>query len=76
MKQEQKKRPKKCLNCIHAGRQFKIGLKNHMQCMHPKWNEENVLTGWETLREFGETCSDHEFKSKKPCSETENSKQG
>lgn len=61
-----KQKHAKCYNCIHRGSQFKIAGKTHMHCEHPK-HEESLknyeLSPWDTLREFWETCEDHEFKA-------------
>lgn len=57
---------KKCYNCKHAGRQFKIVGKTHLHCGHPKYSEEDMKSGkitpWDTLMEFWSTCEDHELK--------------
>jgi len=36
---------KKCYNCKHAGRQFKIVGKTHLHCEHPKYTEEDMKSG-------------------------------
>lgn len=58
------KKPK-CYNCFFASKAFKIANKTHHQCNHPK-NEkgfyEGVLSAWDTLQEFYNTCSDHKFR--------------
>jgi hypothetical protein len=55
----------KCYNCKFASSAFKIGNKTHHQCNHLKHKEgfENgTLSPWDTLQEFYNTCTDHEFK--------------
>ncbi len=39
-----KKKHKKCLNCKHAGTQFKLGGLTHLHCEHPK-NDEAFKRG-------------------------------
>lgn len=55
---------KKCYNCKHAGRQFKILGKTHLHCEHPKYPEADKESGkispYDTLMEFWNTCEDHE----------------
>jgi hypothetical protein len=53
-------KPKKCYNCKHSGRAFKLGKVTHMHCEHPDTPEE---PGWGTLMEFWQTCDMHEFKN-------------
>ena len=65
---EDKKKPKKCYNCKHAGDSFKIVGKTHMHCMHPKHDAEFKnnpnYSAWDTLMEFWMTCDDYELKAK------------
>ena len=59
---------KKCYNCIHAGKQFKIASLTHLHCQHPKYKKEDFESGklcaWDTLCKFSDTCND--FEPKKP----------
>ena len=56
----------KCYNCKHGGDQFKVGNLTHLHCMHPKYKEEDFISGklstWETLCVFSDVCNKHEFK--------------
>ncbi|WP_394749590.1 hypothetical protein [Spongiimicrobium salis] len=67
MKTETKQKKAKCYNCKHAGKQFKIIGKTHLHCEHPIYTKERFESGefspWDTLKEFWNTCNDHEFKS-------------
>lgn len=58
---------KKCYNCKHASQGFKIAGTTHHSCVHPKWTEEDMISGktspWDTLMEFWQTCEDHELKT-------------
>ncbi|MFI1771015.1 hypothetical protein [Thalassobellus citreus] len=61
------KNKQKCYNCKFAGKPFKIANTTHLHCEHPKWEKEykenpDSFSGWETLNEFWNTCSD--FKQK------------
>ena len=59
----------KCYNCKYASIGFKIGLKTHHQCNHPKHDEgfkNGTLSPWDTLQEFYNSCESHEFKVKEP----------
>ncbi len=62
------KRPR-CHNCKYGGDQFKVVGKTHLHCEHPKYTDEDFMDGtisaWDTLMEFSDTCSDHNFKPKK-----------
>ena len=64
MPKETKKR--KCYNCIHAGKQFKIGNLSHLHCNEPHIQHERELglyvSPWDTLRVFSDSCVIHEFK--------------
>lgn len=42
---------------------FKIVGKSHCHCEHPK--EAENMQPWDTLREFWNTCTDHEFNQPK-----------
>lgn len=57
---------KKCYNCAFAGKPFKISGKTHMHCEHPKHDEEFEnkpnYSAWDTLKEFWQTCKDHQLK--------------
>lgn len=59
---------KKCYNCKHRGNQFKIMDKTHLHCEHPRYTQKDFESGkisaWDTLREFWQTCNDHELKIK------------
>ena len=59
-----KKIKKKCYNCKHASKSFKIEGRLHVHCNHPK-HEEGLTSGelsfWDTLQEFYNTCETHEF---------------
>ena len=56
----------KCHNCKFAGDQFKIGKLIHQHCFHSRYTPENnggeLPNPWETLREFSDTCNEHQFK--------------
>ncbi len=56
----------KCYNCRWAGQQFKVFKTTHLHCKHPKYQSEiensATFSPWDTLREFWNTCSDHELK--------------
>lgn len=61
----------RCHNCKHGGQQFKAFGKTHLHCEHPEQYPENDLKNgdvspWETLREFSDSCKDHEFKTPIP----------
>lgn len=65
---QHKPKPKKCYNCKHAGNSFKIAGKTHMHCCDEKqYNQEGFdkgdFTPWDTLREFWNTCENHEHKT-------------
>jgi hypothetical protein len=65
-----KKKIFKCYNCRHGGRPFKLSGKTHLHCEHPKIQEEAERVGelfhpFGTLKEFWETCEDHELMIKK-----------
>jgi len=65
MSEENKKR--KCYNCIHSSKQFKVGKLTHVHCYHPKYEEglnDGTYSAWDTLEVFSNTCNDHEFKPK------------
>lgn len=59
---------KKCYNCKHASKAFKVVGKTHHHCFHPKYKEEDMKSGkispWDTLMEFWQTCDDYEFKQR------------
>jgi len=59
----------KCYNCKYSGYQFKIGKLTHLHCCHPKYKEEDFLSGklsaWDTLRVFSDTCENHQYKDDK-----------
>ena len=61
-----KKQRNRCHNCKYASQTFKIGTKmTYLHCEHQKHIEgleNDTLTAWDTLREFWETCPDHELK--------------
>lgn len=61
------KKPK-CYNCKHSSPQFKVCKLTHVHCFHAKYTEEDMKNGvispWDTLRVFSDTCNDHEFKKK------------
>ena len=60
-----KNKKPKCYNCKHSGNKFKLDKLTHLHCEHPKYMEQSKcgsLSIWETLRVFGDTCMDHEFK--------------
>ena len=61
---------KKCYNCKHAGKKFKIAGKTHLHCCnpvkYPKFEEVEIAskvseTAWETLRAFSDSCDLHEI---------------
>ncbi len=60
-----KSKNKKCFNCKHAGKQFKIAGKTHLYCRHSK-NKKDIEKGnidpIDVLNEFWNTCEDHEKK--------------
>lgn len=59
----------KCYNCQFASTAFKIAGKTHHQCLHPKHAhglEAGVLSPWDTLQEFYNTCNEHQFKQQNP----------
>jgi len=63
------KNPRKCFNCKHGGKQFKVGGVTHLQCDHPKWDQKwNADPGsfhpFDTVRIFGDTCDLHEYNIK------------
>jgi hypothetical protein len=54
-----------CVNCMHAGHQFKINNLTHLHCNKPEYARLGVLgeiSPWDTLMKFGDTCKD--FKAK------------
>ena len=58
---------KKCHNCKFSGPRFKIGIMTHMHCLDEKqYNQKgfdnNEFSAQDTLREFWQTCKNHEFK--------------
>jgi len=57
---------KKCYNCKHSSKGFKIAGKTHLHCLHPKYKDEDFKSGklspWDTLMEFWHTCEDFEPK--------------
>lgn len=58
---------KKCWNCKHRTKSFKVGKLTHYHCMSPtyeKQHKEGVkISTWETLRVFSDSCDEHEFRS-------------
>lgn len=60
------KKNKKCYNCKHGGKQFKVADKTHLHCEHPKYTREDFESGkispWDTLCEFWDVCKDYELK--------------
>ena len=62
MPKETKKR--KCYNCLHSGKQFKIGDLSHLHCENKElYNHEKLLSGeisaWDSLRVFSDICDKH-----------------
>lgn len=59
------KRPR-CYNCKFAGDQFRIAGMTNLHCERPGYREElekaGELSPWETLREFWQTCENHQIK--------------
>lgn len=59
---------KKCWNCKHRTEGFKIGKLTHYHCLSPTYVEKkknNIeVSPWDTLRIFGDTCDEHEFREK------------
>jgi hypothetical protein len=57
-----------CHNCKHRGEYFKVFDNNHHHCEHPKWKEEDFISGktspWDTLQEWWDKCEDFELKPK------------
>ena len=55
---------KKCSNCKHASKSFKITGKSHVYCNHPK-HDEGIkiceISQWDTLQESSNSCDTHEF---------------
>ena len=40
----------------------------HYNCFHPKWDERikaDFASPWDLLKEFWQTCGDHEFEEEK-----------
>lgn len=63
------KRKRRCHNCKHSSKSFKIGKLTHHHCindvLYPKEKlESGELSPWDTLVVFNDTCSSHEFKIK------------
>ncbi len=61
---------RKCYNCKHSTKGFKVFYLTHHHCCDPtKYSEEKWDKGefcaWDTLRVFSDTCENHEFKDKK-----------
>lgn len=56
-----------CFNCKYASQPFKVKDFTHHHCYKPKYEEMakngDPPSGWETLRKFGDICSDHVFKN-------------
>jgi len=62
------KKKQKCYNCKYSGKQFKVVGKTYLHCEHPKWDKKHKenprgITGWDTLREWWDTCSDFKVKT-------------
>lgn len=56
----------RCLNCIHASNQFKLGKTTHVHCQNPELFpaseiEKRGLSAWDTLRTWWDKCKKHEF---------------
>jgi len=55
---------KKCWNCKHRTKGFKVGNLTHYHCMSPTYQKQHdsgeYVNAWETLRVFSDTCNEHE----------------
>ena len=64
----QKKVRPRCHNCKFRGEYFRLSDSgiNHCHCLHPKYEEQFKsgvqVSPWDTLKEFWQTCDDHQFK--------------
>jgi hypothetical protein len=65
----------RCYNCKYASGSFKVRKLTHHHCMSPKYEKQQkegvVISPWETLRLFSDTCDEHEFKKKREPNEVE-----
>jgi hypothetical protein len=55
---------KKCYNCKLRSHAFKVGNLTHYHCDAPTYQQQRSegkeVSPWETLREFSNTCKEHE----------------
>lgn len=65
----------RCYNCKYASGSFKIRKLTHHHCMSPTYEKQSkegvVISPWETLRLFSDTCDEHEFNKKRELNEVE-----
>ena len=56
----------KCYNCKFATEGFKVGNLTHHHCCGPEYEAKDkageFVSPWDTLREWYDTCDDHQFK--------------
>lgn len=61
-------KPKKpqCYNCKFSGDAFKVAGITHHHCHGPEYeakdNAGEYISPWDTLREWWDTCEDHQLK--------------
>ena len=58
---------RRCYNCKFKSESFKISKLTHYHCLNeeqypPKDMKNGVITPWDTLRVFSESCDEHKFK--------------
>lgn len=63
----EKEKKRRCYNCKFKSESFVISKLTHCHCLndkiyHQEKMKDGVITPWDTLRVFSESCKEHVFK--------------